>query len=457
MHPDDVARPLAKIVQSILRDAASLIDPEEGRKTISTAENTKGPKQEGRKTKRARLFESDQVMSNRRRTSPAEAELIHHSLTCKSDLGHLMKAATLTLLATIPALLRIILHGAWLFPASLLNQTLRLLLAYGLSGQFFNAVPDFSPNALLSEGLSYYPAIRTSILHCLLATLQSIAKEAHGVLELALGVFNKGLASPTLDEEGRRICAQAVGMFDNLLRPVVPPLVKSAALRQATRDLTGGSVLGKEADFMDQEDEPIRAYATDAETAGIEAVQPQNQQGLSSFSMAGLNRSTQPLAPSQPISFQSAAAPSAKDVSFSSLGQVPFNKASASEVSSPINSTSNAKPAVETVVTEATSVIVQTSAPAAAAKETSSSTKRTLEEDPEEDAGSEDITEEHEDEPRVWRGGGKQAELAAVKWDAEDSDTSDDDAPMPKIYMSDDDEEGGDDDEDEDEQKDAAR
>lgn len=84
MHPDEAVRPLTKIVQAILRDAASLVDPEEGRKAISTNDSSKsGQKQDSRKTKRAKLFEADQVMSGRKRTSLAEAELIDHSLSCR--------------------------------------------------------------------------------------------------------------------------------------------------------------------------------------------------------------------------------------------------------------------------------------------------------------------------------------------------------------------------------------
>lgn len=83
IHPDESVRPLTKIVQSILRDAASLVDPDEGRKTIVTNDSSKSiQKSDSRKAKRARLFESDQVMSGRRRTTLAEAELINHSLSC---------------------------------------------------------------------------------------------------------------------------------------------------------------------------------------------------------------------------------------------------------------------------------------------------------------------------------------------------------------------------------------
>jgi hypothetical protein len=85
VHPDEAVRPLTKIVQSILRDAASLVDPDEGRKTIVTNDSSKSSqKSDSRKAKRARLFESDQVMSDRRRTTLAEADLINHSLSCIS-------------------------------------------------------------------------------------------------------------------------------------------------------------------------------------------------------------------------------------------------------------------------------------------------------------------------------------------------------------------------------------
>lgn len=309
------------------------------------------------------------------------------------------------------ALHRIILHGAWLFPGPLLSQTLRLLLAYGLSGQFFNALPDYSPNALLSEGLALCPAIRVNILRCLLATLQTIGKEAHGLLELALTVFKNGLNAPMLSEEGRRLCSQALGMLDNLLRPVVPPLVKSMALRQATRDLTGGSVLGKQADYMD----PVGDDSAHMDLGEAEALQSSHDQAAlvsEASEISGLNGKAQQSLQTQPIAFPSSAAPSAQDVTFSTFGLASASSNALSSVKAPSEEPDRSSSKLNDGTEQGTSKV---------------------------DATMHDYVEASADEePALIAGSGRQAELAAVNWNAEDSDTSDDDAPMPKIYMSDD-------------------
>lgn len=432
MHPDEAVRPITKIVQSILRDAASLVDPEEGRRTVVTNDKSSSEqKSDSRKAKRARLFESDQVMSGRRRTTPAEAELINHSLSGMSCVFN-PKPWSLTRFHVPPptALHRIILHGAWLFPGSLVNQTIRLLLAYGLSGQFFNAAPDYSANALMSEGLAYCPSIRVRILRCLLATLQTVAKEAHGMLELALSVFRNGLNASVLDETGRQVCAQALGMVDSLLRPVLPPVVKSMALRQATRDLTGGSILGKEVDFV-EESEDARSFIDLQEAENQAALQRKTATDLSDYSASGLSHNDQqPFRPIQPTSFPSSAAPSAEEAAMPSFAH--FTSQDSTTTPPQDDTSMHLVKSLSTTQTTAETSLLE-SEPSSKKLAGEMKTRSGSAEKSEEGGG-----EQEETEPPLGPGGGRQAELAAVNWDAEDSDTSDDDAPMPKIYTTDD-------------------
>lgn len=337
------------------------------------------------------------------------------------------------------------MHGAWLFPAALLNSTLRLLLAYGLSGQFLNAIPDYSPNALLSEGLSFCPEIRTNILQCLSATLQSIAKETQGLVELALAVFEKGLVSPILNEEGRQTCSQAICLIDNMLRPVVPPLVKSATLRQATSDLTGGSVSGKKADYVDLE-EPSISYADVQEGTLQQTVSQTTQPSLSGFHAAGLTRDTASISMAPAAQIFTSAAPSAKDVNMVAFGK-PAAETTENSPPSPAalggpssgGLASNDIDGDESVGRGTARTSSKRSVDALAEQNTAAAAE------PVEKAGEAAVDDE--EEPVRVGGGGRQAELAKVKWDQpEDSDTSDDDAPMPTIHMSD-----SEDDEDDDE------
>lgn len=252
------------------------------------------------------------------------------------------------------------------------------------------------------------------------------------MLELALVIFRNSLDAPALCEDGRRICAQALGMVDGLLRPVVPPLVKSMALRQATRDLTGGSVLGKEADYID-----IREQSTHLDLHEAEAVQSAQNQTEKEWrqqeSVSTERSRQQDHSIVQPIVIPSSAAPSAQDVSMSSFGLPITREIDNSLASESISAHATSGPLDEPPVKSAhITPPLEPAVSSLANHSTSGASSADLRKsnDPELD--------EQEEEPPLVAGGGRQAELAAVTWGAEDSETSDDDAPMPKIYMTDD-------------------
>jgi hypothetical protein len=334
------------------------------------------------------------------------------------------------------ALHRIILHGAWLFPAQLLNQTLRLLLAFGLSAQFLNAVPCYSQNTLLSEGLAYCPAIRINILRCLLATLQSVSKEAQGFLELALAVFRNGILAPILGEEGSKICSQALGMVDNFLRPVVPPLVVSAALRHATRDLTGGPVFRKETRRSEGED----GDDVDQGTANGMSAQIQGQAFQSTFSTQGLQAPSSRQSSHQqptPMPFVSSALPIAQDIDMSAFGKRPRIDSEA-EVDVTISTRSSTAGPTHKGSSTPALASMPSLMPVSAGIRPPLPTEEIGVEGQAPINGQQAVDDDGEQEPQRYARGGAQAALAEVDWSKQDdSDTSDDDAPMPKIVDSD--------------------
>lgn len=254
------------------------------------------------------------------------------------------------------------------------------------------------------------------------------------MLELSLVVFQNSLTAPIISEDGQRICSQALGMVDNLLRPIVPPLVKSMALRQATRDLTGGSILGKEADYVEQtlersvhldlhEAEAIQSARNMAETDARQQDSASEAQSRQQDSHVV-----------QPVAWPSSAAPSAQEVNMTSFGLLKSHESfnSPPSVSTSANSTSSLANETSTTTLKRPHTGSSEAASSAAPKQASAAVTFAQNSV----AGLE--VEDDEEEPALVAGGGRQAELAAVKWDAEDSDTSDDDAPMPKIYMTDD-------------------
>lgn len=86
MHPDDGSKSLAKIVRSILEDAAFLVDPDEGR-SLPRKEAPTNPKngQDERKAKRQKMYDTEQGHLNvRRRTDELEVEVVRHGLSCRS-------------------------------------------------------------------------------------------------------------------------------------------------------------------------------------------------------------------------------------------------------------------------------------------------------------------------------------------------------------------------------------
>ena len=86
MHPDDGSKSLAKIIRSILEDAAFLVDPDEGR-SLPRKEAPPASKngQEERKAKRQKMYDTEQGNLNvRRRTDELEVETVRHGLCCRS-------------------------------------------------------------------------------------------------------------------------------------------------------------------------------------------------------------------------------------------------------------------------------------------------------------------------------------------------------------------------------------
>lgn len=283
-----------------------------------------------------------------------------------------------------------------------------------------------------------------SILRCLQGTLQTIAKEAHGTVELALAVFEQGLQSPILDEKGRNICTQAIGMVDNMIRPVVPPSVKSAALRQATRDLTGGSVLGKEVDHVET-DEPAANYA-EVHEEGRDGPSLQNAQApLNGFQSAGLSMDKPATLETRATTFKSSAAPSAKDVNFVAFGKTATSSAQPTEAIVQQDDLEARSPDFGGMALGTSDRHEPVGSSSKRRLESTTEDSRLQQLKPVQQASEVVVDDEQEPERRF--AGGRQAELAAVKWDKpEDSDTSDDDAPMPTIHMSDDSEDDVDED-----------
>lgn len=78
VHPDEAIRPLGKLVRSILDDTAVLLDIETKRQPAPTA-SLKGAEGQ-RKTKKARLFESDEATASKARLTAEDVVCVEHSL-----------------------------------------------------------------------------------------------------------------------------------------------------------------------------------------------------------------------------------------------------------------------------------------------------------------------------------------------------------------------------------------
>lgn len=78
------------------------------------------------------------------------------------------------------------------------------------------------------------------MLRCLLAALQSTAKEASGYIEHCINVFRNGVL--VSDGQEREVCREGLAYIDSLVRPAVPPLIRTAALDVALAELSGGPI-----------------------------------------------------------------------------------------------------------------------------------------------------------------------------------------------------------------------
>ena len=173
-------------------------------------------------------------------------------------------------------------------------------------------------------------------------------------------------------------------------------------------------MLGKQADYMD----PVGDDRSHMDLGEAEALQSSHDQAAlasEASEISGANGKAQQSLQTQPMAFPSSAAPSAQDVTFSTFGLESASSNALSSVKAPSEEPDHPSSKSDDGTEQGTSKV---------------------------DATIHDYVEDSADEePTLIAGGGRQAELAAVNWNAEDPDTSDDDAPMPKIYMSDDEEE----------------
>lgn len=229
---------LSKIVQGILEDAAILADPEEGRKAPPKAAANGGEL----KTKRLKLYDTvDESLSGaKRRLDALEVAIICHELT---------------------SLQTILGSGSWLLSPAITNLVLRFLLALPLSPAFFS----FSPSStLLASALTLCPALRSTVLSCLAAAVRSpIAREAPGALDLASQVFRQGIACNASARGEKEACRRGLDTLEAGLRPSVPPLLRTRGMRLGMRELAGGPIdKRRPKEVADEPQEAMRASLT---------------------------------------------------------------------------------------------------------------------------------------------------------------------------------------------------
>ena len=289
-----------------------------------------------------------------------------------------------------------------------MNVALRVLLAFSLSPHFFLTVPTGVAPSLLSEAISFCPALRTTILSCLVASLHTVARESSGMLDHAMSVFRRGLASSVGAAE-RSLCEEGLRVIQASARPVVPPMLRTKAMRLVMRQMAGGDVDRREKEQRNEEAEQASAHQPAPASNGYTFEQPATIKPQQHYP-ALANHVIQPDAP-QP------AAPAREASGLSSLV--------AEAATLP---TGEASPFAEPV---------QPSAPAESAKSAPMVSEAIIEVA----AGAEDgrVHDQEEEDTAMLDSPEAAPSAPAEKEDEGVSDDSDDDdAPLPTIVMSDD-------------------
>lgn len=94
--------------------------------------------------------------------------------------------------------------------------------------------------AILAQAIALNRNFRPTILRCLVSALRTPGKQAGSFTERAVEVFRTGILSA--DPEERDICTTGLEVADSLIRPSLPPLIRTAAVQVALDEKSGGPV-----------------------------------------------------------------------------------------------------------------------------------------------------------------------------------------------------------------------
>ena len=154
-----------------------------------------------------------------------------------------------------------------------MNVVLRVLLAFSLSPHFFLTVSMAVAPSLLSEAISLCPALRSTILSCLVASLHTVARESSGMLDHAMSVFRRGLASSVGAGE-RSLCEEGLRVIQASSRPVVPPMLRTKAMTLVMRQMAGGDVDRRAKEQRSEDTAEVSAYQLATVSSGYTFQQP---------------------------------------------------------------------------------------------------------------------------------------------------------------------------------------
>lgn len=131
---------------------------------------------------------------------------------------------------TSPGFSRILASPASAYiAAGQLNQLMRLLLAVALDPAF--AAACATPGVAISSSpleaaLAQHPSLRTAVLDALVRSIPLAGRDAAGLVERVVGVFES--AARSIDAEVREVATRGIATLDLCLHPRVPPLLRAS-------------------------------------------------------------------------------------------------------------------------------------------------------------------------------------------------------------------------------------
>lgn len=162
----------------------------------------------------------------------------------------------------------------------------------------------------LDYALSARPDLHIALLRPLVASIPLAGRDAGGLLERAIGIFQ--LASGSGDVQVAAVASEGLAATEMLVHPRVPPLLLSAGARRALGENVGGEVRMEIEDVVEAEGEEIEAevameeeVATAVEEEAVESLPEKTAASIFSFTAPA------PVEPIATVPFKPATQPAA--------------------------------------------------------------------------------------------------------------------------------------------------